>query len=99
MKRVTLYVVDDERLSIQYFKRLIRENEDQWELVGESTNGREAYEEILRLHPDIIFADISMPVMDELQLAEKLMARDGIRPGEASAAVGFASAQYFSSIF
>lgn len=76
MKRVTLYVVDDERLPIQYFKRLVRENEDRWELVGESTNGREAYEEILRLHPDIIFADISMPVMDGLQLAEKLLKKE-----------------------
>lgn len=43
------------------------------EIVGEASNGASALPEILRLKPDVVFADISMPVMDGLQMAEKVL--------------------------
>ncbi len=36
------------------------------------TNGEEAYEEYLKIKPDIIIADIEMPKMDGLELAQKI---------------------------
>jgi DNA-binding NarL/FixJ family response regulator len=42
------------------------------ELVGEATNGREALDLALKLTPDILLMDISMPEMDGLVVAEKL---------------------------
>jgi len=42
------------------------------ELIGEATNGGEAYNLALKLAPDILLMDISMPEMDGLVVAEKL---------------------------
>lgn len=71
-----IYIVDDEMMAIAYFKSLVREASDDIEIVGEALQGAAAYPEICRLKPDIIFVDISMPVMNGLQLAGKLLKAD-----------------------
>jgi two-component system OmpR family response regulator len=40
-----------------------------------ATNGREGFELIERVRPDVVFTDVSMPEMDGLQLADALHAR------------------------
>lgn len=74
--KARIYYVDDELMAIKYFKYLLEESGMDYELVGEATNGVKAIPEILRLHPDIVFADISMPVMNGLQMAEELLKKD-----------------------
>lgn len=71
--KTRIYIVDDELMAIQYFKYLLEETKIEYEVIGEATNGVKAIPEILRLHPDIVFADISMPVMDGLQMAEEIL--------------------------
>lgn len=75
MDKIRLFIVDDEPMSIQYFKSFFV-GCDRYEVVGEAYDGKRAYEEIKRVNPDLIFADISMPVMDGLILAEKLLEED-----------------------
>jgi len=35
-----------------------------YEVVGEATNGKEAVEQFVSCHPDVVFMDITMPIMD-----------------------------------
>jgi len=41
-------------------------------VCGEAVNGRDAIEKAMRLHPDLIVLDLSMPVMDGLEAAREL---------------------------
>ncbi|MFV0363989.1 MAG: response regulator [Suipraeoptans sp.] len=71
--KISIYIVDDETLAIKYLKRLLLDAGLDCEIIGEATNGTKALPEIFRLQPDIIFTDIRMPVMDGLELAEKVL--------------------------
>jgi len=42
------------------------------EVVGQAANGKEALEACRKLKPDVVVADIEMPVMTGLELADKL---------------------------
>jgi CheY-like chemotaxis protein len=46
---------------------LCRELEEQFEIVGTATNGQDAVDAILRLNPDIIVLDISMPLLNGIE--------------------------------
>lgn len=70
---INIYIVDDEQMAIQYFHYLLKNTEMDCEIVGEATNSMTAFKEIIRLKPDIVFADINMPVMDGLELSEAIL--------------------------
>lgn len=42
------------------------------ELIGEASDGEEACEKILSLHPDIVITDIRMPGLNGIELMEKI---------------------------
>ena len=44
----------------------------EFEIAGTADNGEEAIREVLRLDPDVIVLDITMPVMNGLQVASSL---------------------------
>ncbi|MDO4275828.1 MAG: response regulator [Eubacteriales bacterium] len=71
--KTSIYIVDDERMAIKYLKYLLESVELEYEVVGEGTNSLKALSEIIRLKPDIVFADINMPVMDGLELSEEIL--------------------------
>jgi len=39
-----------------------------------ASNGKEGLDLVQRFHPDVVFTDVSMPVMDGLQLADAIRA-------------------------
>jgi DNA-binding NarL/FixJ family response regulator len=45
---------------------------DDFEVCGEAENGRVGVERAVRLKPDLIILDLSMPVMDGLQAAREI---------------------------
>jgi len=74
--RLSIYVVDDEPMAIEYFKYLLDSLGDTYALVGSSTSSMGACIEIPKLKPDVIFTDIVMPVMNGVELAQKLLETD-----------------------
>jgi two-component system, LytTR family, response regulator len=68
---VKALIVDDERLARNELRRMLK-NFPEIEIAGEAKNSDEAHEQILHLHPDLLFLDIQMPGGDGFQLLERL---------------------------
>lgn len=60
-------------MAIRYMESLLGACGAAHEIVGTATNSHVALEEILRLKPDVVFTDISMPVMNGLTLARRVL--------------------------
>lgn len=67
-----IMIVDDESFIRMNFKTFVDWKHHGYYLVGEATNGREALEKIDELHPDVVFLDIRMPLMDGLEVLRQL---------------------------
>jgi len=80
---IKVLIVDDEELSRQAVKDLLKEWRDV-EIVGECRNGFEAVETIPKLKPDLVFLDIQMPQLNGFDVIELL--------GEQAPAVIFVTA-------
>ncbi len=64
-------LVDDEPIILSGIKFILRWEDYDCEVVGAARNGEQAWAFIQMNHPDIVIADIKMPVMDGLELLEK----------------------------
>ncbi len=71
-----ILVADDEDMIRQGIKFLCDYEALGFTIVGEASNGTEAYEQILKLNPDVVLIDIKMPGMTGLEVIEKLNAKD-----------------------
>ena len=60
----TVLIVDDAAFMRLNIKNILKE---EYEIVGEAENGKEAVEMYQDLEPDIVTMDITMPVMDGLE--------------------------------
>lgn len=68
----TVLLVDDHHLFREGLKGLIKHWED-FEVVGEASNGQEALREVRSLLPDLVLMDISMPQMDGLETTRRIV--------------------------
>lgn len=66
-----MLIVDDEPLARQRLIRMIDRFED-YEVVGEASNGTEAVAAVDRFDPDIVLLDVRMPGEDGLEAARKI---------------------------
>ncbi len=71
MTKIRLLLADDHPLIREGFKSLLSKN-SRFEVVGEAENGKELIDLAGQLVPDIILADINMPVMTGLKALEHL---------------------------
>jgi NarL family two-component system response regulator YdfI len=67
-------LIADDHLIIRQGLRLILETEDDFELVGEASDGAEALSLCKKLDPDVVLMDLRMPNMDGLTAIERLRA-------------------------
>jgi chemotaxis response regulator CheB len=67
----SVLIVDDNAAIRQVLSHVFMSEAD-FEVCGESENGRDAIEKALVLHPDLIVMDLSMPVMTGIEAARAL---------------------------
>jgi DNA-binding NarL/FixJ family response regulator len=70
-KKLRILVADDHELVRRGIRGLIRARCG-WIVVGEAMNGREAVEKAIRLKPNVVILDISMPDLDGLQATRQI---------------------------
>nr|WP_297704377.1 response regulator [uncultured Butyrivibrio sp.] len=63
MKKVL--IVDDSRTSRRVLKDIL--DRGGYEVVGEAINGQEGFDQYVKLQPDIVTMDITMPVVDGIE--------------------------------
>lgn len=67
-----LLIVDDEKIEREGMAKFIDWGKYDIEVAGTAWNGQAGYKKVQELHPDIVMTDIKMPVMDGIQLIQKL---------------------------
>ena len=71
MNKIRIFVADDHTLFRQGLITLLQKSE-KIQVVGWAGNGRDTLEMIFQAAPDILISDISMPLLNGLQVARKL---------------------------
>lgn len=69
MSKIRILLADDHQAVLQRVCGLLCEDHD---IVGTVSNGRDAVVATLRLNPDVLVIDISMPILNGLQAAQQL---------------------------
>jgi len=69
MRKTSVVIVDDERLSRKRMRRLLSAEQDM-DVIGECATGQEAIAFINQSRPDVLFLDIQMPQMDGFEVLQ-----------------------------
>ena len=69
MKRIRLLIADDHVMFAQGLESLLH---DEFDLLGTAGNGEELVEATMRLQPDVILVDISMPVLNGFDAVRRI---------------------------
>ena len=69
---VRILLVDDEPFIVQGLKAMLEQGNQNCEIVGEASNGKEALDFLKQREVDLVIADIQMPVMSGLGLLETI---------------------------
>ena len=75
---IRILIVDDHAMVRAGIKILLEQFEG-IEVVGEAANGFQAIERVKQLQPDVILMDLSMPGMDGIEAIQRILA---ILPGQ-----------------
>lgn len=70
-QKIKILIADDQKLIREGLKVLL-EMEDDFIVIGEASNGLEAYEAYIKLKPDVVLMDIQMPVMNGVEAIKKI---------------------------
>lgn len=75
MKKPSILLADDHKIVLDGLRSLL---EAEFQLAGTATNGRELLEQAQALDPDVIVADISMPLLNGIE-AVRMLREQGLR--------------------
>ena len=65
-------VIADDNDAVRELLRLVVELDERLRLVGEAADGREALSVVAAERPDVLLLDLAMPVLDGLEVLERL---------------------------
>jgi DNA-binding NarL/FixJ family response regulator len=71
-KRITVLLAEDHTVVRQGFRKIL-ELEDDFEVVGEAEDGRQAVAMVKKLRPAVVLMDIAMPQLNGLEAARKIL--------------------------
>ena len=71
MKAIEIIIADDHLVVRKGTKQLLEEEPD-FKVVGEATNGEEAVKLVTELKPDVAIVDIAMPVLDGIKATKRI---------------------------
>jgi DNA-binding NarL/FixJ family response regulator len=72
MKRITVLIAEDHMIVREGFRKML-ELEDDFEVVGEAEEGRQAVTLALKLRPDVVLMDIAMPLLNGLEATRQVL--------------------------
>jgi two-component system LytT family response regulator len=64
-------IADDEALARKFVRQMLKDDQDV-EIVGECSNGKETVAMIRKQNPDVVFLDVQMPEMDGFDVLESI---------------------------
>jgi DNA-binding NarL/FixJ family response regulator len=69
--RKRLLIVDDHEI-IRMGVRILLAGRPTWEVCGEAADGEQALREVVRLAPDVVLLDLSIPLMNGFEVTREL---------------------------
>jgi len=72
MKRITVLLADDHTVVREGLRKML-ELEDDFEVVGEAENGRQAVALVKELRPAVVVMDIAMPLLNGLEATREIL--------------------------
>lgn len=75
MRKLKVLIADDIESIVKKNKEIVEKNEN-IEVVGLAYNGKEEYDMILELKPDIVISDNQMPKMNGIEVVQKILNSD-----------------------
>jgi DNA-binding NarL/FixJ family response regulator len=72
MKKITVLLAEDHMIVREGFRKML-ELEDDFEIVGEAQNGRQAVALVKKFHPAVVLMDIAMPLLNGLEATRQLL--------------------------
>jgi DNA-binding NarL/FixJ family response regulator len=67
-----ILIVDDHEVIRQGVRSVLMRARPEWEICGEASDGKQAIKAVLRLKPDVVILDVTMPTMSGLQAAPQI---------------------------
>ena len=70
---IRVLLADDNKMSLQYFSKLIQWEDYGYKLVSTAVDGENAWYDFQTYMPEVVIADIQMPVLSGIDLAKKVL--------------------------